>query len=90
MIEFYAPYANFLGHVGVLCFLVAYLLLQKNKLTYDSVRYLGLNLLGAVLVMLSLLVEWNAPAFVLEACWALISIYGIYRSLRRRLQTPDR
>lgn len=90
MTELYAPYANILGHVGVLCFLIAFFLLQKNKLAHDSMCYLGLNLLGALLVMLSLLVEWNAPAFVLEACWALISIYGIYSNLRRRRQTQSR
>ena len=87
---FYAPYANWVGNTGVLCFLGAYFLLQKGRLAYDSVYYLGLNLLGAVLVMLSLLVDWNTPSFMLEACWALISIYGIFRSVRRMLQNKNR
>ena len=87
---FYAPYANWVGNAGVLCFLGAYVLLQKALLAYDSAKYLGLNLLGAILVMLSLLVDWNTPAFMLEACWALISIYGIFSSVRRTLQNKNR
>ncbi|NBO20086.1 MAG: hypothetical protein EBV03_12875 [Proteobacteria bacterium] len=87
---FYAPYADWVGNTGVCCFLGAYFLLQKGRLSYDSACYLGLNLTGAVLVMLSLWVDWNTPAFVLEACWALISIYGIFRSVRRTMLNKNR
>jgi membrane-bound ClpP family serine protease len=81
--EWLQPYANVVGHVGVFCFLLAYFLLQRQKLTFDSLAYLGLNLAGSLLVMLSLLVDWNASAFVLEAFWAIISIYGIYCAVKR-------
>jgi hypothetical protein len=67
-----------LGNIGVICFLYAYFLLQKGKVAHTGLRYLGLNLAGAILVMISLLVDWNLPAFLLEAAWAIISIYGIY------------
>jgi len=75
---------NILGGVGVVCFLVAYFLLQKGSISANSIHYLGMNLAGAVLVMLSLLVDWNLSAFLLEAAWALISIYGIYKHLYKR------
>lgn len=74
-------FTDLIGHVGVASFLIAYYLLQKGRLTYSSLEYLGMNLAGAILVMISLLYNWNGPAFVLEAAWAIISIYGIYRSL---------
>lgn len=86
---FYAPYANEIGHVGVFCFLLAYFLLQKAYLGYDSIRYLLLNLAGAILVLISLTIHWNLPAFVLEACWALISMFGIIRSLMRKQKPRD-
>jgi hypothetical protein len=77
-------FADIIGNAGVVCFLAGYLLMQKGKLHHDGLVYLGLNLLGAVLLMASLLIHWNLSAFLLEAAWALISIYGIYKSLKKR------
>jgi hypothetical protein len=74
-------YADIVGNIGVVCFLVAYFLLQKGKLAHSSAGYLGLNLAGAILLMASLWVEWNLPAFLLEAAWAMLSIYGIYKHI---------
>ena len=77
MIELDLP--EILGNGGVISFLLAYFLLQKELLTHNSLKYLLLNLLGSLLLMYSLLFHWNLPAFLLEAAWALISIYGIYK-----------
>lgn len=74
-------YANIIGNIGVVCFLVAYFLLQKGKIMHTGVCYLGLNLAGSLMLIVSLLIHWNLPAFLLEAAWALISIYGIYKHL---------
>jgi hypothetical protein len=73
--------SDIIGNIGVACFLVAYFMLQKGRLTHVSDTYLGLNLAGALMVMSSLLIHWNLPAFLLEAAWALISIYGIYKHI---------
>lgn len=81
--------ANIAGLVGVLCFLLAYFLLQNGKVTHNGGPYLGLNLLGALLVMVSLLYDWNLPAFLLEAAWALISMYGIYRHIWKKHAPPS-
>lgn len=70
-------YADIMGNTGVVCFLLAYFLMQKSYVTFNQFSYLGLNLAGSVLLMISLLFHWNLPAFLLEAAWALISIYGI-------------
>jgi hypothetical protein len=73
-----------IGDIGVICFLSAYFLLQKGRLTHTGMRYLGLNLAGSLLLMASLLIHWNFSAFMLEAAWALISIYGIIKHWRTR------
>lgn len=73
--------ADMVGGVGVACFLIAYFLLQKEAITANSGPYLALNLAGAVLIMLSLLAHWNLPAFLLEAAWAMITLYGMYKHL---------
>jgi len=51
-----------------------------------------LNAVGACLIVLSLLVNFNLSAFVMEVFWVLISCVGIYRYLRLkslRSQTLD-
>lgn len=75
---------DILGHLGIACFLGAYFLMQQGRITHDGAWYLSLNLVGALLMMASLAIDWNLSAFVLEAAWALISIYGIYRHLYQR------
>ncbi|MDX1974177.1 MAG: hypothetical protein SFT92_00720 [Rickettsiales bacterium] len=72
-------FGSLIGIAGTLCFLSAYFLLQYGKLLHTGLAYLGLNLAGAILLMISLSIDWNLPAFLLEAAWALISIYGIYK-----------
>jgi hypothetical protein len=73
--------SDIVGTVGVACFLTAYFLLENGRLTHTSGHYLSLNLAGALLVMLSLLVDWNLPAFLLEAAWAMITLYGLYKHI---------
>lgn len=75
---------NTIGHVGVVCFLLAFWLLQKETLKSDSLMYLGLNAVGAIFIIISLMWNFNLPAFILECCWALISFYGIFKTLRKR------
>jgi hypothetical protein len=82
--------ANIVGNIGVMCFLGAYFLLQKGRVSHTSAPYLYLNLAGALLVLFSLTINWNLPAFLLEAAWALISMYGIYKHLyARKGETPS-
>lgn len=71
-----------LGLVGVLALLTAYFLLQQGRLAPSDWQYYGANALGAVLILISLWVDFNLSAFVIEACWLLISLAGLISSLR--------
>ena len=73
-----------IGHIGVFCFLSAFFLLQKEFFKPDDLRYLGLNLVGAIMLLISLYHDWNLPAFILEVMWATISFHGILKTLRKR------
>lgn len=75
---------NTLGNMGTVCFLIAYFLLQKEKLKPDSYVYLGLNLTGSILLLISLSHDWNLAAFLLEAAWGMISTYGLICSYRKK------
>ena len=73
---------DFVGNIGVLILMVAYLLLQLNKLRSDDLAYSLLNAIGASLIVLSLLVNFNLSALLMEIFWVLISFIGIYRYFR--------
>ena len=73
---------DFLGNVGVVILMVAYLMLQLNKLRSQDLAYSLLNAIGAGLIVLSLLVNFNLSALLMEVFWVLISFVGIYRYFR--------
>jgi hypothetical protein len=77
-------YADIIGNIGVVAFLAAFFLMQKGRISHIGLPYLSLNLAGAILLMISLLIHWNLSAFLLEAAWALISMYGIYKHIYLR------
>jgi predicted membrane protein len=60
---------------------IAYLLLQLEKLSSSAVSYLLLNAAGALLVILSLIYQFNFSAFLMEVFWLLISLYGLAKPL---------
>jgi hypothetical protein len=72
---------DFAGFVGVIVIVTAYLLLQLNRLPSTAPVYSLLNAVGAFLVMVSLLFDFNLAAFLMEAFWFLISLIGLLRPL---------
>ena len=75
---------DLVGTIGVLLMVVAYLLLQLEKLSGAAVSYLLLNAVGAVLVIISLMFRFNLSGFLMEAFWLLISLYGLTKVLIAR------
>jgi hypothetical protein len=72
------------GFIGVLLIVIAYLLLQLDKLPSSSPSYSLLNAVGALLIIVSLIFKFNLSAFMVEAFWFLISLLGLWRSLVAR------
>jgi hypothetical protein len=84
-----------LGFIGIGFVLVAYLLnlvttapRWADSALYKTARaliggwkYPTANLIGSLLIMVSLWKDWNAPSFVVELCWAVISVLGLGYSL---------
>ena len=73
---------DLVGNVGVVILMVTYLLLQLNKISSDDLMYSLLNAVGASLIVISLLVNFNLSALLMEVFWVLISFVGIYRHFR--------
>jgi hypothetical protein len=74
------------GLVGVLMILVAYAGAALGRLDPKGAPSLAANLVGACLILVSLLLaDFNLASTAMEGAWALIALIGLARiALRRR------
>jgi hypothetical protein len=79
-----APH-DIVGFLGAAIAIAAYFANQQRWLRSDDWRFPFANLVGASLILVSLYFDWNFPSVVIEGCWALISLWGIVKSVRDRL-----
>lgn len=87
------PWHDWVGYIGFVLVLLAFLLLQAQKLRGTGLSYQLMNILGALSIMLSLIFgSFNAPAFMMQVAWVAIGVFGMIRStrLRREKQLTDR
>ncbi len=75
-----------LGIVGVLMLLGAYFLLVSEKMRESEPAYIGFNILGSVLILISLTRDFNLAATLMQTCWIAITLAGAL--LRRRHRQP--
>lgn len=75
--------ANVIGLIGSALFVAgfAYANLTDNL---DKLWFNLINLVGALLLLVSLSVHFNLAAFVLEVVWGLIAAVGLVRALAAR------
>ncbi|WPY00739.1 hypothetical protein Trichorick_00625 [Candidatus Trichorickettsia mobilis] len=71
--------SDIVGIIGVVMVITVYLLLQMEKVQADSISYLVVNLVGSLLIVVSLIYNWNLSSFIIEVLWAMISIFGLIR-----------
>ena len=76
------------GFVGVFLIVIAYLLLQLDKLPSSSLSFSLMNAVGSLLIILSLLFKFNVSAFLIEVFWFLISLLGLAKWLISRKRPP--
>ncbi len=79
---------NLIGLSGMAGFLFAYIMLQRNRWPHDSFIYLVTNFISAILILISLLWDWNLSAFLLECAWGLISGWGLWKLYYKRRLAP--
>jgi multidrug transporter EmrE-like cation transporter len=77
----YGP-LDLVGNIGVVVLMLTYLMLQLNRLSSGGLAYSVLNAVGASLIVVSLLYNFNLSALLMEVFWVLISFVGIYRYFR--------
>lgn len=79
--------ANAIGFAGMGCIIFAYAYITGHTRPNPFIQH-GVNLLGAMLLSVSLLVNMNPPSLVLEGFWAAIAIWGLVKAMRARRPTP--
>ena len=72
------------GIIGSVIVIVAYFATQAGWFSASDPRFAWANLIGAALIILSLAVDWNLAAFIMEIFWILISLYGLARYYAHR------
>jgi hypothetical protein len=74
--------SNYIGIFGVILTLIAYYLLNINRLSSNNLTYLLLNFFGSWLILFSLIFHWNLSSVVIEIAWISISVIGLYRFIK--------
>ena len=69
--------------LGSLLILTAFAAAQRDLLSTESRTYLTLNLIGSAVLTVLAAHEQQWGFLLLEACWAMVSGWGLMRRLRR-------
>ncbi len=75
---------DWLSLVGAGGILAAYALLQAGRMGRDDASYNALNAVASGLLTQVAWVERQPGFVVLELAWALLSLAGLWRAVRRR------
>jgi hypothetical protein len=75
--------ADIIGICGSVLFIGAFIYANISP-SMNKILFNILNLIGAILLLISLSVHFNLAAVILEAAWAMIAIFGLITALRSR------
>ena len=79
---------DIVGTIGVALIVITYAGVQLRKMEVTSLTYSALNLLGALMILLSLAYNFNLASVVIEIFWIIISLWGIVVWMKTRKDTP--
>lgn len=82
-------WTDVVGVAGVLVILAAYAAAAFGRLDVKGALSLFANFFGASLILLSLYVDFNLSAVLMEGSWALVSLVGLVRLLILRRRPAD-
>ena len=75
--------ADIIGLCGSVIFIGAFLYANISP-AMNKILFNIFNLIGAILLLISLSIHFNLAAFILEVAWAMIAIFGLVTALRAR------
>lgn len=75
--------ADIIGIIGSAIFISAFAYANIAK-AMNKILFNAANLVGAILLLISLSVNFNLAAFILEVAWGCIALIGLIMAVRRR------
>lgn len=72
-----------IGMLGTFLVVLAYCLLQLERIDPRALSYNVINLVGAGCLLLSLCFNFNLASFVIELFWIAASLVGLWKYCRR-------
>jgi len=79
--------ATIIGLIGSATFIAAFAYANVSK-AMDKRLFNAMNLAGAILLLISLSVDFNLPAVILETAWGIIALIGLIAAVRGN-RTPQ-
>ena len=73
-----------IGILGVLVIVIAYILMQIDRIDPKGFYFSLWNTLGAIMILVSLLYAWNLASFVMEVIWFSLSLFGAIKGWDKR------
>ncbi len=70
---------DWIGSVGVMLLLIAFVLILINKLSKDSITYLLMNFAGSALAAIASYLLQYIPFIILELAWMSASLFGLWK-----------
>lgn len=80
-------YIDWIGFIGVFQILMAYFLNVTEKISNKHLAFILLNLVGALMACLASILLNYWPFIILEAVWALVSMYSIFTYGKQKSST---
>ena len=77
------------GMIGTALIVASYFLLQLERMDARGLGYNLMNLVGAILLLISLCFKFNLASFVIGLFWIAASSVGLYRCLWGRKMLAD-
>lgn len=75
---------QWIGFLGMGCIVWGYYLIQSQRTSYDNWGYLWLNLIGAILLIISLIVHFNFGSFMIEVFWIAITLFSMRKTWKKK------
>jgi len=77
-------FGHIVGFLGMIFIVSAYLSIEKGWLHLTNFRYYLINLTGAILLTISLIIHFNLGGFLIEMFWIWISVSGLIKIHRSK------
>ncbi|CAL9992175.1 hypothetical protein VPHD479_0332 [Vibrio phage D479] len=76
-------FGHVIGTIGMVLVCIAFWLTTSERRKPTDNDYLWINLTGAILLLGSLLINFNLGSFMIEIFWCAISIHGLWVNYRK-------